>query len=93
MEILLDWWGKQKNDKYSNNLHRQWEHFSLFVLYVDGMLGKEAIFLLTNLSKLTAAKIGEPPLYVQVWVNGQISIVVAISYYCMICGAHIPSPL
>ena len=52
MNKLLDCWEKQNKDKSRKNCHDQWKHFYLFVLSVNDMLGKEALFVLTNLSQL-----------------------------------------
>ena len=53
--------------------------FSMFVLSVYGMLGKEALIVLTNLSRLMASKMEKPILHVTDWINGRIEIAVAIS--------------
>ena len=47
MAALLDWWETIKEDKHSKNYHDQRTHFSLFVLSVNSMLGREALFLLS----------------------------------------------
>ena len=57
------------------------------------MLGREALAVLVNLSRLMAEKIDEPILHVQGWINGQIAIMAARSYSRMIRGAQLPSPL
>ena len=57
------------------------------------MLGREALVVLTNLSRLMAAKIDGPILHVQGWVKGQIAITVAMFYSRMIRGAQLPSTL
>ena len=50
MVTLLAWWDKIKKDKQGNDCHEQQKHFSLFVLSIDGMLGREALVVLENLS-------------------------------------------
>ena len=40
MSALLDWWDKIKKDKHGKHFHDQQKHFSLFVLFVNGMLGR-----------------------------------------------------
>ena len=45
-------------------------NFSLFVLSVDGMIGKKALVVLVRLSRTMAAKREGPLLQVQGWVNG-----------------------
>ena len=63
---LLDQWEKIKKDNHGKHCHNQLKQFSTFVLSVDGMLGREALVLLANLSQLIAAKMDEPILHVQV---------------------------
>ena len=58
--------------------------FSFFVLSADGMILKEALVILANLSWLMEAKREEPILHVWGWVNGRIEIVVALFYWS--CG-------
>ena len=62
-------------------------------LSVDGIIGKEALVIPSNLSWLMAEKPEETISYVCGWVNGWIEIMAMISYYRMICGARLPSPL
>ena len=57
------------------------------------MLGKEALVVLTDLSRLIATKLEEPLSQVRGWVNGQFKIVVVRSHSRMIRGARLPSPL
>ena len=47
---LLAQWEKMKKDNHNKHCHEQRKHFYLFVLYVDGMLGREVLVILTNLS-------------------------------------------
>ena len=47
---------------------------SLFVIYVVGMIGKEALFVIANLSQIVAAKMEEPILHMRGWVNSWITI-------------------
>ena len=51
--------------------------FYRFVLSVNGVLGKEALVVLANLIRLVGAKMDEPILHVQCWINGWISIIVS----------------
>ena len=85
MSALLAWWEKIKKYNHDNHCHEQQIIFSPFVLSVDGMLGREALVILENLSQLMAAKMDEPISHVQVWINGQFEIAVARSYSRMIC--------
>ena len=48
-----------------------------FSLSVDGMLVKEALVVLPNLSLLMAMIMEEPILHVRGWVNSQIVIIVS----------------
>ena len=50
MYKLLDWWGEIKKYKHGQYFYDQWKHFSPFFISVDGMVGKEALVLLTTLS-------------------------------------------
>ena len=55
---------------------KQATYFSPLVIYIDGVLGKEALVVLTNLSQIMATKIEEPIFHVSGWINGRIAIVV-----------------
>ena len=57
------------------------------------MLGKEALVVLSNLSRLMAEKLEEPTSHVRGWVNGLIAIAVARYYSRMICGDCVTSSL
>ena len=70
MDKLLARWEKEKKDKHGNNSHKQRKYFFPFSLSVDDMIGKEAILILTNLSRLVATKIK----HVFGWVNTCITI-------------------
>ena len=67
--------------------------FSLFVLSVDGMLGREALVVIYPLSRVMAEKREEHLSQVRGWVNGKITIAVTRSYSQVIRGAWLPSPL
>ena len=84
--------GKMNKDKHSNHWHEQGKNIC-FSLSIDGMLGKEALVVLQNLSILMSAKLEERILHVRGWVNSQIVIVVLRYYYRMIYRACIPSLL
>ena len=49
MKCLLDQWGKENKDKQVNNCHKQ-QIFSLFVLYVEVMIVKDALVIITSFS-------------------------------------------
>ena len=57
------------------------------------MMGKEAQFILANLSGLMAEKMDEPILHVKFWYNGRTEISVVSSYYRVLHRSHITSPL
>ena len=57
------------------------------------MLGRETLVVLTTLSQLIAAKMDDPILHMQGWVNGGITIEVARVYSQIIHGDRLPSPL
>ena len=54
---------------------------SPFIIFVNGMLGREALVILTQLSRIMAAKVDKSILHVWGWINGQISIAVARLYH------------
>ena len=93
MAALLAQWNKIKKDKHGKHCHDQQKHFYPFVLSVDGMLGREALAVLANLSRLMAAKMDEPISHVLGWINGRIIIAVVRSYSRMIRVAQLPSPM
>ena len=64
-----------------------------FSLSIDGMLGKEALVALPNLSLLVEVKMEEPILHVRGCVNSQILIAVSKYYHRMIHIAYPPSLL
>ena len=57
------------------------------------MLGKESQIVLATLSQLMAAKMEEPILHINGWVNGRIVIAIARLYYWMLHVDQVPSPL
>ena len=79
--------------KHGKHCHEQRKCFLPFVLYVDGMLGREALVVLANFSRLVAEKIDEPISHVQGWINGRITIAFARSYSQIIHRDRLPSPL
>ena len=52
----------------------------MFALSVDGMLGRETLAILRNVSQLMAAKIDELILYTRSYIDIWIAIVVTRSY-------------
>ena len=56
------------------------EFFSPFSLSVHGIIRKEAIVVLMNLSRLMAVKLEEPLSHVCGWVNSRITIEVTSLY-------------
>ena len=56
MDKLLDQWEKINREKYGQHFYDQRKHFSLFSLLVDGVMGKEALVPIANLSWILAAK-------------------------------------
>ena len=48
--------------------------FSLFVFSIAGMLGKEALVVLANLSQLMESKMDDPISHVHGWINDWITI-------------------
>ena len=74
IENILALWEKMKKDKQSKNCHNQRKHFSLFVISVDGMLGKDSPVVLANLRRLMAEKMDDPISHLRGCINGQIVI-------------------
>ena len=72
MDKFLYYWENKNKDKHGKNCHDQQKIFSPFVIYVDGVLGKEALIVLTNLSQLMAEEMDEPILHMQGWINVRI---------------------
>ena len=60
MDKLLEGWEKINKDKHGQACYNQGGWFSLFVLSVDGMMGKEALVVLATFSRVMTAKINEP---------------------------------
>ena len=69
MAALLTWW--ETINKYNHGKHcHERKRFLSFVISVDGMLGKEALVILAQLSQTMAAKMNKPILHVRGWING-----------------------
>ena len=66
-----------KKDDHINHLHRQQKHFYQYVFSFYGIQGRDTLVVFMNLSRLMSAKIDEPILHVQGWINSQIKITVA----------------
>ena len=77
MTSLLTRWEKINKYKHCKHCHNQRKHFSPFVLSVDGILGREALVVLSQFSRFMAEKMEEPLFQVREWVNGCIAIAVA----------------
>ena len=56
MTAFLTRWETIKKDKNVKHFHDQRNVFSLFVLSVDGMTGREVLVVLSQLSRLMAEK-------------------------------------
>ena len=93
MPPLLTRWENIKKDKHGEHCNDQHKHFLLFVLSVDGILGREDLVLLSQLSQFMAEKREEPLQQIWGWGNVRIAIAVARSYSRMIHRAQLPSPL
>ena len=92
MDKLLDFWEKENKCKHGKHCHEQRKKY-LFVISVYGMLGKEALVLLRNLSRLMATRLREPLSHIHGWVNVCTKIAIMRSYYHMTYVACLPSPL
>ena len=78
MAVILDWWETIKKYKQSKHCHNK-QNFFLFFVYVDGMLGREDLVVITQLSQTMAKKMDEYISHVRGWINGQIEIAVSRS--------------
>ena len=87
---LLPRWEQTNKENNGQHKHEQRKNFSLFVSSVDGILGKEAQFVLATLSSIMAAKTEEPIFHVKGWVNFQIAITVTRLYSRMLHRAQFP---
>ena len=93
MTALLSRWETIKKDKHGKHCHDQRKCFLPFVLSGNGMLMREALVVLSKLSRVMAEKREEPLLQVRGWVNSQIAITVVRSDSRMIHIAELPIPL
>ena len=60
MVNLLSSWEKENKDKRGKQRNKQKKYFSPFLLSVYGIIGKEALVVINNLSRIMAEKIEEP---------------------------------
>ena len=51
---------KQNKKKHGNNWHNQQNSFPLFVIYVNGMVGKESLVVIMDCSRIFAEKWRNP---------------------------------
>ena len=65
----------------------------MFVFSVNGMIGRESLVILAQLSLIIAPKMDKPISHVQDWINSRIAIAFTRSYSCIIYGSQLPSPL
>ena len=93
MVLLLAWWGEMKKYKHGNPCHEKQKHFSPFIHSFGVIIGRGSLVVLVNFSSLMVAKMYEPILHMQIWVNVQNTIAVASLYSQMIHGSKILSPL
>ena len=56
MAEIQTWWEKIKKDKHGEHCRDQRKYFFPFVLSVNGMLGRESLVVVVNLSRLVAVK-------------------------------------
>ena len=93
MKKLLARWEKINTYKHGKHCNDQQKNFSPFVLSVYGLLGREALVVISQLIRVMSEKREEPLSQVQGWLNVRISIAVERSYSRMVRGAQLPSPL
>ena len=60
MKSLPSRWENTKKDKHGKHCHNKQKLFLPFVLSVDGILGKEALVVISKLSRVMAEKREEP---------------------------------
>ena len=65
MAALLDRLETIKKDKHGKHCHNQWNFLCPFFIYVDVMLGRNALVVLKKLIWIMAAKMEEPILHVR----------------------------
>ena len=56
MPALLSRWENMNQDKHGKHCHKQRKRFLPFVLAVNGMLGREALVAISQLSRFMADK-------------------------------------
>ena len=93
MTAILTRWENTKKEKHGKLYHDERKLFSPFVLSADGILGREALVVLSQLIRFMAEKREESLLKVGGWIKGRIKIAVARSYSRMIRGYRLPSLL
>ena len=59
MDKILAFWEKKNKYEHSKNFHEK-NNVSLFYLLVDGILKKEALAVVSNLSRLMAENLRNP---------------------------------
>ena len=93
MTSLLSRWEEIKKYKHGKNCNNQHKHFSTFFISVERMLGREALIMISQLSRVMAEKREGNLSKLGRWVNRHIAIAVERSYSQIIRGAWLPSPL
>ena len=69
------------------------KNFFIRFISVDGMLRKEVLVVITNLSQLMVEKMEESISHVYVWVNDRITTAVMRLLLFIVCGYCLPSLL
>ena len=70
MAVLLDQCKTINKDKHGKHCQNKRKQFYPFVISVDGMLGREALVVIVQLSQTMAGKMYKPISHVQGWING-----------------------
>ena len=73
MDTIFTRWEKMKKDKHGWHCQNQGKHFSLLVLSVDEIMGKETRYF----ESTYGWKMEKPILHVKGWVNCRIEIAIA----------------
>ena len=82
---------REKKRKYLRVLEEQRRHFTPFVVSCDGMLGKEADFMMKRLAQLLSEKWQRPYSQVCGYLKARMSIAIVRATHMCIRGSRVPS--
>jgi hypothetical protein len=87
---VLETHGKEKKRKYLGPCLEQRRHFTPFVCYVDGMLGREATTFSKRLAAKLATKWQRPYSAVCGYINARLSIATVRATHLCLQGSRVP---